>query len=215
MTGPSGPARIPHPAAARGPFRQLSAAARAASLAAARAAGPGSEDFWVFGYASLMWNPCFDHLEQREATLEGYARRFCVWTALARGTPARPGLALGLEAAEASCRGIAFRLRPSSLGAGLSTLWEREMVTGIYKPCWVSLSAAAGPISGLAFVVDPTHEQYAGTLPIEKTAAVIAAASGKFGSCSGYLEQTVAALSEAGCPDPELTELHSAVRLLA
>jgi len=215
MTLSSGPAEIPHPAPARGPFRQLSAAARAASLAAARAAGPASGDFWVFGYASLMWNPCFEHLEQREATLEGYARRFCVWTALARGTPARPGLALGLEAGGPSCQGIAFRLRPSSLEAGLSMLWEREMVTGIYRPCWVDLSAIAGPLRALAFVVDPTHPQYASALPVEKTAAIIAAATGKFGSCSAYLEQTVSALTEARCPDSELTRLLAAVRLLA
>ena len=192
----------------------MSPAARAASLAATRAAAPADGEVWVFAYASLMWNPCFTYCETRKAVLHGYARRFCIWTALARGTPERPGLGLGLEAAAASCSGLAFRLTARDLDAGLQALWEREMLTGIYAPCWLELATDDGPVTAIAFVVDPSRPQYAGTLSPERAAAIIASAEGKFGSCRDYLENTVTALREAGFPDPDLEALEEAVRRL-
>jgi len=200
--------------APRGPYRQLSPEARAASLIAARSAGPPPDAVWVFGYASLMWRPCFKPVERREAVLEGYARRFCIWTSLARGTPERPGLALGLEAAVGRCPGVAFRLDPAELDEALEALWEREMVTGIYEPQWLAMETAAGPVTALAFVVDRRHRQYAGALPQETAAAVIAGANGKFGSCRDYLANTVSALRASGHPDPELEALLEAVQAL-
>lgn len=198
----------------RGPYRQLSAEERAASLAVARASGPPDDAVWVFGYASLMWRPCFQPTERREALLEGYARRCCIWTSLARGTPERPGLALGLEAADESCRGLAFRLDPAQLDDALEALWEREMVTGIYDPHWLPVMTAEGAVTALAFVVNPAHRQYAGSLPRGVAASIIAGANGKFGSCRDYLESTVVALQESGHPDPDLEALLEQVRAL-
>ena len=53
-------------------------------------------DLWVFGYGSLMWRPGFDYLERQGATLHGRRRAFCIYSVHHRGTPARPGLVLGL-----------------------------------------------------------------------------------------------------------------------
>jgi len=200
--------------APRGPYRQLSPTDRIASLKATRAVGPPDDAIWVFGYASLMWRPCFQAVERREALLEGYARRCCIWTSLARGTPTRPGLALGLEAAADSCRGVAFRLDPSQLDTALEALWEREMVTGIYEPHWLEMTTETGLITALAFVVDPSHRQYAGELPRAAAATVIAGAHGKFGSCRDYLASTVESLQDSGHPDPELEALLDAVQAL-
>ena len=38
---------------------------------------PG-DDFWVFGYGSLIWNPGFPHKDAQIARVNGYHRRFCV-----------------------------------------------------------------------------------------------------------------------------------------
>jgi cation transport protein ChaC len=70
---------------------------------------PRAEDFWVFGYGSLMWNPGFPHLEVRLARLFGFHRRFCIYSHRYRGTPEVPGLVFGLDRG-GSCRGLAFRV---------------------------------------------------------------------------------------------------------
>ena len=69
---------------------------------------PPGEDYWVFGYGSLMWHPGFPHLEVRLARLRGLHRSFCVYSHRYRGTPQAPGLVLGLDRG-GSCHGMVFR----------------------------------------------------------------------------------------------------------
>ena len=74
-------------------------------------AGDPTEDLWVFGYGSLLWNPGFPHVETVLAVLEGYHRSFCMRSIHHRGTETEPGLVLALDAAPgARCHGIAFRV---------------------------------------------------------------------------------------------------------
>src|SRR3546814_20278487 len=58
--------------------------------AARRLKLPPDEDFWVFGYGSLMWHPGFPHVEVRPARLRGLHRSFCVSSHRYRGTPEAP-----------------------------------------------------------------------------------------------------------------------------
>ena len=73
-------------------------------------------DAWVFGYGSLMWDPCFRYVEVRRALLRGYHRALCILSIINRGTPEKPGLALGLDRG-GSCSGFAFRLDPDNRGS--------------------------------------------------------------------------------------------------
>ncbi len=70
--------------------RETPAAAVEAGAVSARAAAkflrpPPGEDFWVFGYGSLMWHPGFTNLEVRPAQLYVYHRHFCVFSHFYRG----------------------------------------------------------------------------------------------------------------------------------
>ncbi|MDX1514560.1 MAG: gamma-glutamylcyclotransferase, partial [Gammaproteobacteria bacterium] len=101
---------------AAGPaHRMLSAEKRASLLAQARAAAPDPACLRVFGYGSLMWNPCFEPAESAPARLCGYQRRFCIFTTRARGSPEKPGLGLGLIPGPGDCLGLAYRLSPATL----------------------------------------------------------------------------------------------------
>jgi hypothetical protein len=89
------------------------------------------DDFWVFGYGSLMWRPGFAHEETRQARLFGYHRALCVRSFVHRGTPERPGLVLGLDRG-GSCHGVAFRVRPADRDTVTEYLRARELVTNVY-----------------------------------------------------------------------------------
>ena len=191
----------------RGPFAGLPDAVRAESLRAFMAARPRRTETWVFAYGSLIWDPCFAHVERRPATLEGHRRAFNIWTALARGTPERPGLGLGLEAGGEGCRGVAYRMDPALEHEGLKALWRREMFTGIYRPRWLSVEADAKPVDAIVFVVAPGHPQHAGALDRDATAEIIARASGERGTCRDYLAETIRGLAEMGFDDGDLKDL--------
>src|SRR5262245_40796126 len=98
---------------------------------------PGT-DAWVFGYGSLMWNPAIKWAERRVARLEGFRRSFCFWTPLGRGTPQLPGLMLALEAG-GDCTGIAWRIAADDVEEEFRILWNREMLSGVYRAAWVDL----------------------------------------------------------------------------
>ncbi len=188
-------------------FEELSDADRAASLRAMLAVRPDTDDIWVFAYGSLIWRPCFVYAERLKATLTGYQRRFSVWTLIARGTPAAPGLGLALEEGHGACHGVAYRLAPECALAGLENLWAREMLTSIYHPRWLTVTVDLREITAITFVVDKANVQYAGVLPTAERAAIIAAAHGKLGGCRDYLANTVAELATLRIDEPDLTAL--------
>ncbi len=127
---------------------------------------PPGEDFWVFGYGSLMWHPGFPHLEVRPAHLYGYHRHFCVFFHFYRGTKACPGLVLGLDRG-GSCHGLAYRVPAAESEDVVAYLHEREMTTYAYDSRWLRLRTRNGPIVAVALgdhVDDPVLRQAAGVL---------------------------------------------------
>ena len=188
------------------PFAALPDAERNASLKENIALMPKG-DPWVFTYGSLMWDRnLFDHAETVPALLHGYHRRFCVWTQLARGTPERPGLALGLEPGGA-CRGIAYRIRRRDSDVAFDRIWQREMFTGCYTPRWVDVQLADRRVRAVTFIARRSHIQYAGRMAPEEAARHIAHAHGERGPCREYLFNTLDHLVELGVRDRGLQRL--------
>lgn len=66
----------------------------------------------------------------------------------------------------------------------------------------------------LAFVADPAHPSYAGRLPAEKVAELIARGVGARGANVEYLVNTLRHLEALGVCDPELRKIHSEVEKL-
>jgi cation transport protein ChaC len=178
-----------------------------------RLVGDEPDDFWVFGYGSLMWNPGFAHLDARPALVTGCHRRFCVYSHRYRGSPARPGLVLGLDRG-GSCRGVLFRLNARQMIEAMPYLEEREMSSACYLPRIIRARHADGQIQALCFVVDRSHPQYAGMLDDEQCARIIAHSQGERGSNPDYLENTLSHLRELGIVDRDLVRLSKRVRTL-
>lgn len=164
------------------------------------------DDFWVFGYGSLMWQPGFAHTEAVPALLHGYHRSFCVYSHHYRGTPEQPGLVLGL-APGGSCRGLAFRVPVAGEAAVRDYLTERELVSYAYVPMVLPVEIPGGAVEAYTFVADPDHRQYAGDLGIERCAEIIMEARGIAGLNRDYLINTVRRLEKEGYADVRLHPL--------
>jgi glutathione-specific gamma-glutamylcyclotransferase len=160
--------------------------------------------FWVFGYGSLMWKPEFPFVKAEPALLRGWHRAFCVWSVHYRGTVEKPGLVLGLDRGGA-CRGRAFLIAPHHAADVANYLHEREMVTGVYEPRYVTIELASGKkTSAATFLADRHHSQYAGKLDPSKLIRIIREGHGSAGSNLDYLRNTVRHLDELGIADGPL-----------
>lgn len=158
-------------------------------------------DLWVFGYGSLMWEPGFAHLDEFPAMLYGYHRAFCILSHFYRGTPERPGIVLGLDSGGA-CRGRVFRVAAAEAAEAVQYLFDREMVSGVYRPtlCHVYPDRRE-PVEALTFVANHAHEHYVGHVPPETVADFILRGHGARGPCRDYLENTVRQLEALGIQD--------------
>ncbi|XHB99600.1 gamma-glutamylcyclotransferase [Nitratireductor sp. ac15] len=149
------------------------------------------DDFWVFGYGSLMWRPGFAHVETCKARLYGYRRALCIYSHVHRGTPDRPGLVLGLDRG-GSCLGLAFRVPGELEGEVIGYLRERELVTNVYLERRVGIRLANGTsVTALTYVVDRRHGQYAGSLDIDHAVQQVRASIGQSGPNVDYVHNTV------------------------
>jgi cation transport protein ChaC len=168
---------------------------------------PPKGDFWVFGYGSLMWKPEFPFMAAESALLRGWHRAFCVWSVHYRGTAEKPGLVLGLDRGGA-CRGRAFLIAPKDAAEVAEYLHQREMLTGVYEPRYVTVERVSGKrMAAATFLADPHHSQYAGKLEPSKLVRIICEGHGSAGSNLDYLRNTVRHLDELGIADGPLHRL--------
>ena len=172
---------------------------------------------WVFGYASLLWNPGFPVVEERLATMHGFHRSFCMHSIHHRGTEDHPGLVLALDALEAAtCQGLALRVRDGAEADTVAYLRERELISSAYIERLLPVVLDDGSeVLTLAYVIDPHHVQYAAHLTLEEQAQIITHAVGGRGPNTEYLWNTADHLKEMGVADPDLEWLSGRVRELS
>lgn len=165
------------------------------------------DDFWVFGYGSLMWRPGFDYVESALAWIHGYHRSLCIFSHVHRGTPERPGLVLGLDRG-GSCQGVAFRVAGRDRNRTIAYLRERELVTAVYLEKTVGVKfPEGGCVNALAYVADRSHHQYAGRLPYDEMTRLVAEGVGINGDNPAYVRNTYEHLLQLDIHDPELEEI--------
>jgi cation transport protein ChaC len=166
------------------------------------------EQFWIFGYGSLMWRPGFDFLRSEPALVHGYHRSLCVYSFVHRGTPEDPGLVLGLDRG-GSCHGMAFQIAPDCWHDTIAYLRAREQVTSVYveKRKTVRLIRTGLAAEATTYVVDRAHAQYAGVLEDDALLRHVSRGRGVSGHCIDYVLSTVEHLREMKIHDPTLERL--------
>lgn len=169
---------------------------------------------WVFGYGSLLWNPGFPVARSEVATLQGFARSFCMSSIHHRGTEEAPGLVLALDEINGSrCQGLALAVAQGEEQQTLAYLRERELISSAYLERDLAIELHSGEqITAVTYVIDPHHEQYCGGMALEKQAQIIATAVGGRGPNTEYLYNTAEHLAEIGLGDAELEWLMARVR---
>lgn len=162
------------------------------------------DDFWVFGYGSLMWRPGFAFKSQSRARLYGYRRTLCIHSYVHRGTKERPGLVLGLDRG-GSCCGIGFEVAGADKHKVMQYLRERELATNVYLERICPIQLANGmKVPAYCYVADIGHEQYAGAMHAERAAAIVAGARGQSGENVDYVANCVQKLRAMKLRDPWL-----------
>jgi glutathione-specific gamma-glutamylcyclotransferase len=174
------------------------------------------DQLWVFGYGSLIWDPCFAFDRREVATAHGWHRSFCMWSVHYRGTVDEPGLVLALDRAEgAACQGVAFAIPVGDEAATVEALRERELISYAYLEKMIDVALPdRRVVKALTYVINRDHEQYAGHKSVEDQAQIIATRHGVRGPNRDYLFATAQHLTELGLKDVEMERLVTMVRAL-
>lgn len=169
-------------------------------LAQVRAAWGGRSDLWVFGYASLIWRPEFESIEQRHARVHGWHRALEMKSRINRGTPEQPGLVFALVGG-GSCGGMVYRIARDRVEEELPRLWAREMPNSVYDPRWLACRTAQGTVTALGFTLSRESPNYTGPLDDAHLVNVLRHASGRYGTTLAYVLETAQALQAHGIRD--------------
>ena len=85
----------------------------------------------------------------------------------------------------------------------------------VYDMRLLPMRTGGGTRPAFAFTVRRAHPDYAGRLPLDEAARIIAGAAGRRGTCREYLAGTVRHLDELGLSDMPLRRLARRVEVLA
>jgi cation transport protein ChaC len=173
-------------------------------------APPGA--LWVFAYGSLIWKPAIETIEHRRASAHGWHRAFCLRLTRWRGSPAQPGLMMGLRRG-GRCKGLIHRIADENRRTLLIKLLRREVgcdedLTGVR---WLTVETDEGRVRALTFWAEPVDLEDWVVLPLSKVAWTLARACGHGGSGAAYLFHTVSKLDELGIRDRNLWRLQQLV----
>lgn len=167
---------------------------------------------WVFAYGSLIWKPAIETTDHRHGVAHGWHRSFCLRLTRWRGSPAQPGLMMGLKRG-GSCKGIVHRIADDDHHRLLVRLLRREIgndthLTGVR---WIKVDTGHGRIRALTFWAEPVGLETWVELSLSEVASILARACGHGGSGAAYLFHTVSKLDELGIRDRNLWHLQQLV----
>ncbi|KAL3645842.1 Gamma-glutamylcyclotransferase 2-1 [Castilleja foliolosa] len=176
---------------------------------------------WVFGYGSLVWNPCFEFDEKVIGFIKDYKRVFDLACIDHRGTPEHPARTCTLEQnVGALCWGAAYCVRggPEKEKAAMAYLERRECeydqktLVDFFKEGEPEQPLLTGVIVFTSTPDKISNKYYLGPAPIEDMARQIATAFGPFGNNRDYLFLLEKAMFDIGHEDDYIIELANEVR---
>ena len=85
------------------------------------------------------------------------------------------------------------------------------MIAPAYRPAFLNLTTAGGPIEALGFVANHGHEKIKPGIPAQTQAKMIAGAKGLLGTNFDYLSDTYRRLEHLDIEDTYISELYKAV----
>ncbi|OEY65891.1 gamma-glutamylcyclotransferase [Marinobacter sp. X15-166B] len=165
----------------------------------------GVSSVWLFGYGSLIYKVDFPFLEQRAASIEGWARRFWQGSHDHRGTPQAPGRVVTLvEQPGARCRGMAYRVAPEVF----THLDEREK-NGYLRFTTAMQFDDGTRCDGLVYIATADNSAFLGPADDLDIARQIDTAEGPSGPNRDYLLQLADALRSLGDDDHHVFTLET------
>ncbi|KAI6093936.1 ChaC-domain-containing protein [Hypoxylon rubiginosum] len=194
---------------------------------AANEMAPETDEFWIFGYGSLIWKPP-PHYDQRvPGWVTGYVRRFWQASQDHRGTPEAPGRVVTLiersfwaslvdahDSAPEKVWGTAYRIRADRVAEVKEYLDIRE-ING-YTIHFTPFHPADGSpsIRTLVYIGTPDNDQFTGPQDPQALAEHIYVSEGPSGLNRDYLLGLEKALDELSpeSGDAHVTDLSNRVR---
>jgi cation transport protein ChaC len=98
-------------------------------------------------------------------------------------------------------------VEPENWEETLAYLRAREQVTNVYVEARRKITLLGDTrrgVEAITYIVDRTHRQYAGTLPVEEQRAIVRRSVGQSGPNPEYVLSTLAHLREMGIRDENL-----------
>ena len=161
---------------------------------------------WVFGYGSLIWKQDFPFLEDRQASITGWARRFWQGSHDHRGLEHDPGRVVTLVASPGQrCEGRAFLVQPEVF----EHLDHREK--NGYERVAVDIAFDSEVVRGVVYRATENNPAYLGPAAPREMAAQINRCAGPSGSNRDYVLHLAQALREMGVADDHVFEVESRV----
>jgi glutathione-specific gamma-glutamylcyclotransferase len=170
------------------------------------------DPLWLFAYGSLIWKPAIATTDHRRAVAHGWHRSFCLRLTRWRGSPAQPGLMMGLKRG-GRCKGMLHRIADDDRQNLIVRLLRREVGNDIHLTGvrWVNADTDQGRVRALTFWAEPVGLDNWVDLALPEVAQILARACGHIGSGAAYLFHTVSKLDELGIRDRNLWRLQQLV----
>lgn len=185
------------------------------------------EEFWIFGYGSLIWKPPPHYDRRIPGWVTGYVRRFWQASQDHRGTPTAPGRVVTLiersfwasladahDSAPEKVWGTAYRIKAEHVAEVSQYLDIREIngYTIHYTPFHPADGSA--PIRTLVYIGTPDNDQFVGPQDPQALAEHIQRSEGPSGLNRDYLLGLKTALDELSpdSGDAHVTDLSDRLR---